>query len=715
VADRLAERLYRRRRWVAGAAVPVAAIAALLGAGVAQRLSPYGANDPASQSVKATSRFERATGRQLEPGIIALVRSGPVGSTQAWELVGAVAARLATAPGVATVLTYYTTHDRQLVSTDGSSTYVLAYLRAVPELQAQNYARSIERRFAGWRGVELGGPAVANAQINGQVGHDLGRAELVALPLIIALSLFFFRSPLAAALPPLVGGLAILLTFAALALLAKVVTISVFALNLTTGLGLGLAIDYSLLMVARYREAGAIHGFGAAAVRETVRTAGRTILFSAATVASAIASLAIFPQRFLYSMGIAGAVVVAVAAALALLVVPALLALIGGRIDSFTPGWLARRARLEAGVRSSGGWYRLAQAVMGNPWPVAVVAAAALIAAGIPFVGVRFAPASPLALPGSASSHRVAVALQREFASGVGAPLLVVAGAPAGAPALRRFAVELRDLADVAAVGGPVGAGPDLSVITVDPASPTAGAASRRLVARVRALPAPFRFGVAGQTAAFVDLEHSLAAHLPLALAVVLGSTLLAVLLLTGSVVLPLKAVLMNGLSLSAVFGILVLIFQDGHLQSLLSFHSIGALDATQPILLFAIGFGLTTDYGVFLLARIREERRRGRSNREAVAVGLERTGRTVTAAAILFSVAVGAFASSQIAFIKELGLGAALAVLIDATVVRALLVPALMRLLGERNWWAPAPVRRLLARTGEGEEAGGRGCALVG
>jgi uncharacterized membrane protein YdfJ with MMPL/SSD domain len=697
VLSRLAGKLAKRAKPVVGLAVVGAAIAGYLGAGLAAKLSPYGADDPATQSVQATARFERATGRQLEPGVVALVRSGPVGSTPARHLVEAVGARLASAPDVAAVYTYYSTGDPDLVGKDRRSTYVLAYLRRVSDLQAQDAAVGIERRFAGWRAVDLGGPAVANAQINKQVSHDLGRAELAVFPLLVLLSIFFFRSPLAAALPPLLGGLAILLTFAALALLAKVIALSVFALNLTTGLGLGLAIDYTLLMVSRYREAAATKGFTAAALQEAVARAGRTILFSALTVACATASLTLFPQRFLYSMGIAGTVVVGVAAAVALLVLPALLALLGPRLDAFAPAWLARKAEREARPAKSGGWYRLAQLVMDRPVVIAVLCAAALLAAGFPFLGIRFRPADPAVLPASASSHRVAVALERDFPPGVGTPLFVVAGAAAGSPQLAALRERLAAMPSVAGVGREEPAAQDLAVIEVDPRTPPYSAATRQLVARIRALHPPFYLGVAGQSAAFVDLEHSLAAHLPLALGVVVLTTLLLVLLLTGSVILPLKAVLMNALSLSAVFGILVVVFQDGHLQSLLSFHTLGALDATQPILLFALGFGLTTDYGLFLLSRVREEREAGRTNREAIAVGLERTGRVVTAAAILFAVAVGAFATSQIAFIKALGIGVALAVLIDATVVRALLVPALMRLLGEWNWWAPAPLRRLL------------------
>jgi uncharacterized membrane protein YdfJ with MMPL/SSD domain len=275
----------------------------------------------------------------------------------------------------------------------------------------------------------------------------------------------------------------------------------------------------------------------------------------------------------------------------------------------------------------------------------------------------------------------------------------VVVGAPARSSPAVGFADRLRSLPDVTAVSQPQPAGRDLSLIAVSPSSSTYGAASRHLVHLLRSFHEPFYVGVAGDTAGYVDLEHSLGGHLPLALGLVVASTLVALLMMTGSLVLGVKGVLMNALSLSAVFGLLVLIFQDGHLESLFSFRSTGALDSTQPILLFVIGFALATDYGVFLLARIKEAHDSGLPDDRAVSIGLERTGRIVTSAALLFSVAIGAFVTSKLVFIKELGLGSALAVLIDASVIRALLVPALMGLLGSWNWWAPAPLRRLQIR----------------
>ncbi len=705
---RLATFLHDNGRRVLALAVIGAVVAGAFGFGVAKRLSPYGANDPSTESVQATNRFQAAAGRQIDAGIVALVRSGPVTSPHARERVTQIASELRAQPDVAKVVTYYDSHNPGMVSRDGNRTYALAYFKPLSDKALKDVATTIEKHFKGQPDVTLGGQAVANAQANTQVSHDLAHAELLAFPFIFLLSLLFFRSLVAALLPPLLGGLAIVATFLALRIVSSFVDLSVFALNLVTGLGLGLAIDYSLFMVSRYREEAARHGFATEALIRTMRTSGRTILFSSVTVAAAIASLAIFPQRFLYSMGIAGALVALLAAALALVVLPALLAVLGPKVNALAPRRLARAADRDARPAQSGAWYRLSRFVMRRPGQIAIASAAALVALGIPFTGVKFISVDARVLPQSASARQVNDILNQQFPPNRTSPLEVVVGAPAGSPQTRQLAARLRTLPDVAAVAPAQPAGPDNSLVQVAPRHEPLSHPTQQLVHRVRAIERPFYIGVAGQTASFVDLEHSLGAHLPAVLGVVVASTLIVLFLMTGSVILPIKAVLMNALTLSAMFGILVLIFQDGNLQGLFSFHSEGALDATQPIFLFAVGFGLATDYGVFLLSRIKEARDAGASDSEAVAIGLERTGRIVTAAALLFAVAIGAFVTSKLVFIKELGLGAALAVLIDASIVRALLVPSLMELLGKWNWWAPAPLRRLHDRIGL-DESGAR------
>jgi uncharacterized membrane protein YdfJ with MMPL/SSD domain len=698
---RLATFIHANGRRVLLVAVLGAAIAGAFGFGVAKHMSPYGADDPATQSVQATHRFEAAAHRRIDPGIVAIVSAGDVRSRVVRQRVERVAGRLRTQPDVASAVSFYETHDPSMVSRDRQSTFVVAYFKPRSDTQLKDAAQRIEDQFAGQRDVRLGGEQLANAQANTQVGHDLARAELLAFPLIFLLSLLFFRSLVAALLPPLLGGLAIVATFFALRIVAGFADLSVFALNFVTGMGLGLAIDYSLFMVSRYREEAATSGFGPETLRRTLDTAGRTILFSSLTVAAAVASLAIFPQRFLYSMGIAGAVVALVAATLALVVLPALLSVLGPRIDALAPKRLQRAADRDARPAQSGAWYRLSRFVMRRPGRIAVLSAAFLIALGIPFTGIRFVSVTASVLPHSASARQVDDILARDFPPNRTSPVEVVVGASAGSPQVKALAAQISRLPDVSAVAPAQPAGPDNSLLAVASVDRPLSGATKQLVRDIRAIRAPVYLGVAGQTAAHLDLEHSLRAHLPAVLAVIIAATLIVLFLFTGSVVLPFKAVVMNVLSLSAVLGTLVLIFQDGRLQGLLSYTSQGALDATQPIFLAAVAFGLATDYGVFLLSRIKEARDLGASDSEAVAIGLERTGRIVTAAALLFAVAIGAFATSKLVFIKELGVGTALAVLIDASIIRALLVPSLMELLGSWNWWAPRPLRRLHDRIG--------------
>jgi uncharacterized membrane protein YdfJ with MMPL/SSD domain len=696
----LATFIHANGRRVLLAAVLVTVIAGAFGFGVAKHMSPYGAEDPATQSVLATKRFEAAAGRKIDPGIVAIVSAGDVRTPAAQRRVEQVTDQLRAEPDVASAVSFNQTRDPAMVSRDGRSTYVLAYFKARSDKQLEDAAQRIEDRFSGQPDVRLGGEQIANAQANKQVGQDLARAELLAFPFIFLLSLLFFRSLVAALLPPLLGGVAIVVTFFALRLVASVADLSVFSLNFVTGLGLGLAIDYSLFMVSRYREETVTSGFGVDALRRTMQTAGRTILFSSLTVAAAIASLAIFPQRFLYSMGIAGAVVALVAAMLALVVLPALLTVLGPRVNALAPRALQRAADRDARPAQSGAWYRLSRLVMRRPARVAVLSATLLVALGIPFTHIKFISVTASVLPHSASARQVGDTLAREFPPNRTSPVEVVVGAPSSSPQVKTLSARISRLADVSAVAPAQPAGQN-SLLAVAPVRRPLSAQTKQLVREIRGIHAPVYIGVAGQTAAFIDLQHSLGAHLPAVLALIVAATLIVLFLFTGSVVLPIKAVVMNALGLSAVLGILVLIFQDGRLEGLLSYTGQGALDATQPIFLAAVAFGLATDYGVFLLSRIKEARDSGFSDSEAVAVGLERTGRIITAAAVLFAVAIGAFATSQLVFIKELGIGVALAVLIDASIVRALLVPSLMELLGSWNWWAPRPLRRLHDRIG--------------
>ena len=543
--------------------------------------------------------------------------------------------------------------------------------------------------------------------MNKQVEEDLRTAEMLAFPILFLLLFIFFRSLVAAALPLLVGGLAIVGTFLLLRIGTELGSISIFALNLTTGLGLGLAIDYSLFVVSRYREEIAKTGPGMEAMRKTMATAGRTVFFSSLTVAAALASLCVFPQRFLYSMGLGGSLVALLAALIALTVLPAVLALLGERVNSLAPKFLQRRAEREAQATEEGFWYRLSQFVRRRPIGIATGTAALLLVLSIPFYSMKFTSVDAQVLPGDASARQVDDVLRTEFPPFRDAPirLLVADASPQAAAEVQR---QLQQVEGVVQVNPPQRLENGDFVIQAINDQPFIEPESRQVVEDVRSLPDPggTQVLVTGAAANFVDFQGSLEDHLPIAVAIIVASTLIVLFLMTGSLVLPIKQLVMNVLNLTAVFGILVFIFQDGRLEGLLDYRSQGALEQTMPILLFALAFGLSTDYGVFLLSRIKEARDNGASDSECVAIGLERTGRIVTAAAVLFAFAVGVFATSQIIFIKENFIGVALAVLIDASIIRALLVPALMELLGRWNWWAPKPLRRLHWKIGLSERA---------
>ncbi len=701
--DALARLADGSARRVALLALAFFLLAAALGGSVATRLAPYGADDPATEAVKARERLEDAGLRV--PAVVAIVRNAPVADPATRARVEALEDEVRERGDVAAVSGFYDTGDRAFVSRDGRSTYFAVSLKTTADKQAQEDGADISAQLSAHPGVLAGGPAVAREQVNKQVENDLRTAELLAFPLLFLLSLLFFRSLVASVLPLMIGGLAIVGTFLILRLASEFASISVFALNLTTALGLGLAIDYSLFIVSRYREEIAKDGPGLAAMRRVLATSGRTVFFSSLTVAAALASLLVFPQRFLYSMGLGGALVALFAALIALTVLPAVLTLLGARVNAGAPRFLRRRAAADARPAESGFWYRLSRFVMRRPAPVATLSALLLIVLGLPFLGIRFNTVDPTVLPGSAGARQAYDVLSAEFPPYRDTPIWidVEGGGPKAAAAV---ATRVRRVEGIAAVAPPQRLGGDVTAVQAISAHPFASEASQETVKRIRNLAAPAGATVlvGGSTADFVDLQSSLLGHLPAVLAIIVGATLVILFLMTGSVVLPVKSLLMNFLNLSAVFGLLVLIFQDGRLEGLLDYSSPGAIEQTMPILMFAVAFGLSTDYAVFLLSRIKEARDNGASESECVAIGLERTGRIVTAAALLFAVAMLAFATSKIIFIKENGVGTALAVLIDASIVRALLVPSLMALLGKWNWWAPEPLRRLHERWGIGE-----------
>jgi uncharacterized membrane protein YdfJ with MMPL/SSD domain len=676
---KLGQFAYRRRRWLTIVAGLVAVVSALGGRTVFDNVKPYGFQDPASESSRAYKELRDATGVRPIPEVELLVQpasGSPTGPAHR------AAARLRTVPGIRRVLG--PTGDPRLVSDDGRAAVVLGFITA-DITDISEVGADVRKRFSGYPGVKVGGAAVTVDQLIKTTQDDLQRIELYALPLLLLLSLLVFRGFVAALLPVTVGGLSILTTLLLLNALTPLIDIDTFAINIVTGLGLGLAIDYSLFLVTRFREELETKEAIEATLAATTAAVGRMIVFSGLTVAVSLISLCIFPQRFLYSIGIGGALVALSSAAVCLLFLPALLAMLGRRVNALAPPALQQ---MPSGRR----WFRLARFVLDHPATVAIGAVAVMVVAGLPFLRVELTQANAKILPVSASARQVDDAVSARFASNPADRIVVVLTNP------RSAAAAARDLAAeraIETVDKPVRVAPGLvrvdAQLAVDPYSDAALDAVRHMRSQGWAAKAL----VGGEPAELVDQRHSLGIHLPLALAFIAVSTGLILFLMTGSVVLPLLALLMNTLTVSVAFGVLVFVFQDGRLEGLLDYTSQGALDTSMPILLFALAFGLSTDYGVFLLQRIGEARRRTETEDAAIAAGLVSSGRVISAAAVLFAVAFGAFVFSDLIYVKEVAVGAAVAVLVDATIVRAFLFPAILGLLGEHAWWAPRWLER--------------------
>lgn len=688
-------------RRVLGLTVLFFVIAGALGGPVAGLLNSDNDSfsDTGATSAQSVKQIEKAAGQDASPSLIALVDvddKAAIAETQ----------EILSDPAVKQVVGGPEMGE-QFVSKDGKQTYYAAIYKS--GVDADKTTEHLRDELGRVDGVQVGGFGPAYQEVNEHVESDLVTAELIAFPLLFLVSLWVFRSAVAALLPLLVGGLTIVTSLLVIRGINEFVDISIFALNLITGLGLGLAIDYSLFLVSRYREELERVGPGAEAVRRTVATAGRTVAFSAVTVAGAGLALLVFPLRFLYSMGIGVTVVALAAAAVSLIVLPALFAMLQHRVNALAPRRWREAQIAESRAEVHGFWYRVSKFVMRFPVGTAIAGAAILLALGAPFLGVKFTGVDATVLPDGSQAKTVDSVLRQNFVGAESSPIIVAVTAPeSDQAALDSYASTLGSLDGAAQVAPPRFLGDDTWQVDVVPKGTTLDDATLDLVADIRDTDAPGKVLVGGASAEQVDQVKSIAANIPLALTILAVLTFITLFLMTGSVVLPIKALLMNVLTISATFGVLVLVFQDGRFEGMLDYTSQGALESSQPVFLFAVVFGLSTDYAVFLLTRIKEARDAGAGERESVALGLQRTGRIVTAAALLFAIALGAFATSQIIFIKELGIGTALAVLIDATIVRAMLVPSLMALLGRRNWWAPKPLRRLHDRIGisEGDPA---------
>jgi uncharacterized membrane protein YdfJ with MMPL/SSD domain len=693
----LAHRLSRHPRRTLLAVLGFVVVAALIGGPVAGSLRSSGGFQPAgAPSQVAIRELQHATGTEPGPGVLLLVRTagGARSATGRAALTG-IRRRLGRVGGIAT-------SALGGIAPDGHAGFVTGTIRA--SASDSGVASAALAEFAGDRSVVVGGSAVASEQVGSTITKDLGLAEALAAPLLILLSILFFRGR-AALMPVVVGVSTVLGTFLVMRGVNELYGLSIYALNLVIGLGLGLAVDYTLFIVTRFREELDAGRETPDAIAETMRRAGRTVLFSAATVAAALATLVLFPVEFLKSMGLAGAICALVAAAAAVLITPALLGLWGTK--------LARGKGAGGRVRrGEGRWYRLAHAVMLRPGPVAVLTAAVMLAAALPALSVTWSPSNdPSVVPTGQSARVVSDTLSRAFDASTDAPVTVAIIAPrTDGRAVRAFAGRVGAIADVDGHPSLHYRGASTWELSALVHGDSSGARAQRVVQAIRALSRPFPATVTGNAAEFIDQQQAIGSHLPLTIGLLAALTFIILWMMTGSIVLPLKAILMNVLTVGAALSAIVIVYQHGRLTGLLHYTPDGGVEPTDFVVSATVVFALSTDYGVFLLARIRESRDRLRAERgsgplsaaderEAVAAGLGATGPVVTGAAILLAVAIGAFSTSEISFIQQIGVAVAVGVLLDAFIVRSLLVPSLMALLGHFNWWAPAPLRRLRIR----------------
>lgn len=724
-----------KRIIVIAALVMVAA--GIFGIPVARHLSAGGFQDPTSESAQAARLLSQKFDQSDQQLLITVSDPGGATAAAARSVATDIVGRLTASPHVLQVTSPWTSPPAaagELLSKDGRTGLIVATIEG-GENDAQKYAEALADEVVHDRDgvtVRAGGQAMIYSQITAQTQRDLLMMESIAIPLSFLVLVWVFGGLMAAALPMVVGLMAILGSMAILRLITFATDVSIFGLNLSTALGLALAIDYTLLIISRYREEVATGAGRDAALVRTMATAGRTVLFSAVTVALSMAAMVLFPMYFLKSFAYAGIATVAFAAAAAVIVTPAVIVVLGDRLDSLDIRRLLRRISnrpepTEKPVEQQF-WYRSTKFVMRRAIPIGLAITALLLLLGVPFLRVQFGNPDDRVLPKSASTHQVGDQLRNDFASNFNTAVsMVIPDAEGITPAeLDRYAAELSRVPDVSLVSAP--GGTFVGGNRVGPASAPAGVAqgsafltvrsttklfsdaSKTQLNRLHAVAAPAGRDVliGGGAQVNRDSVHAITSRLPLVLALIGVITFVLLFLLTGSLVLPLKALVLNMLSLSAAFGALVWIFQEGHLNALGTTPT-GTLEANMPVLLFCIAFGLSMDYEVFLVSRIREywlaSAQTRDDNDESVALGLARTGRVVTAAASIMAIAFAALIAAQVSFMRIFGLGLTLAVLVDATLVRMALLPAFMHVMGRWNWWAPKPLARLHARVGFSEE----------
>ena len=714
----------RRRRRVLVLTVFLVLVAGAVGSGAFGKLKGSGFNDPGAESTKASAVLHTQfhTG---DPNLVIMVdaKSGSVDDPAVVSAADDLTAQLAAHADITQVVSYWSLgHSPQLRSRDGSKAVIVARITGSDDNVNTTFgdiSHHLRATDSAVVSVQLGGGAAVSADLSTQIGDDLAKAETLSVPITLVLLILVFGGLIAAGMPLLVALISVVGTLFSLFVIGSITDVSIYSINLTTALGLGLAIDYSLFIVNRYREELASGLTPHDAVVRTVETAGRTVAFSSFVVAASLSALLVFPLFFLRSFAYAGISVVIVAAIGATVALPALLAVVGQRVNSLS---LRRKPKVLANGTF---WHRLAHGVMRRPVPVALGTIALLLVLGTPFLKVNFGLSTTSALPKSAESRRVSEQLTDDFATNSGESFAIVApnASSADTGTIGSYAAEVSALPGVAQVdtitgtyrAGSLSAAPTSRsagfgsgttgvYFSVTPSVVQRSAAGEALVKTIRHLDAPFTTGVEGSAAQLIDTKAAITSRLPIALGLIALITFVLLFLVFGSVLVPIKAIVLNLLSLTATFGAMVWIFQQGHGSGLLDFTADGTLDVSMPILMFCIAFGLSMDYEVFLLSRIKEDYDRTGDNTHAVATGLEQTGRIVTAAAALLAVTFLAFGISGVTFIKMFGLGLALAVVMDATIIRGLLVPAFMRLAGNANWWAPAWMRRIHERFGISE-----------
>ncbi|OBI85539.1 MMPL family transporter [Mycobacterium asiaticum] len=733
-------------RRIIGIALLVFVAAAVFGIPVANSLSPGGFQDPHSESARAIATLSDKFGQSGQQMMILVTAPDGARSEQARAVGTDLAGQLSRSPLVYNVSSAWTAPPEaaaDLISKDGKSGLIVVNLKG-GENDAQKNAQTLSDDIVHDRDgvtVRAGGSAMEYAQINKQNQADLLVMEMIAIPFSFLVLVWVFGGLLAAALPMALGALAVVGSMSVLRLVTFTTEVSIFALNLSTALGLALAIDYTLLIISRYRDELAEGCDRDEALIRTMATSGRTVLFSAVTVALSMAATVAFPMYFLKSFAYAGVATVAFVATASIVVTPAAIVLMGSRLDAFDVRRLVRRMlRRPEPVHKPVEqlfWYRSSKFVMRFWLPIGAAVVALLLLLGLPFVSVKWGFPDDRVLPTSASSHQVGDQLRNNFTrdSERAVPIVMLDARGLNPADLDKYAADLSLVPDVPAVSAPGGtfingkpAGPPVgptgikdgsALLTVSSTAPLFSHASDEQLRRLHqvAPPAGRSVELAGVAQVNRDSVNAVTDRLPLVLGLMAVVTFVLLFLLTGSVVLPLKALVLNVLSLTAAFGALVWIFQDGHLGAMGTTPS-GTLVANMPVLLFCIAFGLSMDYEVFLVSRIREywlasgaarpakptPKEAHAANDESVALGVARTGRVITAAALVMSMSFAALIAAHVSFMRMFGLGLTLAVIADATLVRMVLVPAFMHVMGRWNWWAPKPLVWLHERFGISE-----------